>query len=115
MPLTTIINYSPKCAAIREYTPADAPTKNISGWIHEAPTEPSRTPDMYNPATLNDPIQPGWDISKGIPKTIGKFKWIQISLQNGIDMFDILLIVKDVQVWIINCFYFTMINGIYLK
>ena len=45
--------------------------------MHEAPTEPSKTPDMYNPATRNEPIQPGWPISKGIPTLIIKHTYIQ--------------------------------------
>ena len=36
--------------------------------MHEAPTDPSNTPEKYNTATLNEPIHPGWPISKGIPK-----------------------------------------------
>ena len=62
-----ISEYLPKWAAISEYTPADAPTKNIDGWMQDAPTDPSNTPDMYNPATLRDPDHPGWPISNGIP------------------------------------------------
>ena len=36
--------------------------------MHEAPTDPSNTPEKYKIATLNEPIHPGWPISKGIPK-----------------------------------------------